>query len=137
MKRMFSFALVIVMISAAVIPTNAATDDQISPYYTYVGSVYANLSLDETLGVATCTGRVTAKSVAPVKVIVYLQMYKNGTWTNLTSWTSTGTTVTSATGKYAVARGYMYRTYVIGYVYNSDGLPVESASVSYSAYLDA
>lgn len=128
MKRIISFILVILLLPCLPIHTDAAVKDEIELQWQYVNTIQASLTIDETLGIATCYGRITAKNTYPVKVEVRLQVYKNNTWTNLKTWTNTGTMNCSTTNQYAIARNYTYRVYVIGYVYNSSGIIIESAS---------
>ena len=135
MKRILSFTLAVTILLLLVVPVSAATKDEVELMYTYINSVYACLTIDETLGIATCTGSVNAKNITPVKVIVRLQRYENGIWQTVKSWVETGTAAVSNTNRYAIYRGYSYRVYVTGYVYNSYGVVQEAASVYHYANL--
>lgn len=133
MKRLACLLLVCIMVFSFGITASAAVKDEVSPLYTYVSSVYADLSINTNTGVVTCTGSVCSKRSAPVEVDVALQMYKDGYWQTVQSWTSSGTLYTQVSKNYAVYSGYEYRTYVVGYVYNTAGtMIVESATASYS-----
>lgn len=128
MKRIITFSLAIILLISLAIPVSAATKDTIQPRYTYINSVYAALSIDQSTGITTCTGSVTAKKNYPVEVVVRLQQDMGSYWYTLESWSTTGTISASLTENYAVYKGYEYRVYVTGYVYDSDGNIIESAS---------
>ena len=129
MTSTLSFALVLIFVFSLTIPASAAIIDDVEPMYTHISRVYASLTIDESLGIATCTGSVNAKTITPAKVIVRLQSYQNGAWLTVKSWSSTGTAVASSTNSYAIYKGYSYRVYVTGYVYDSEGVIQESASI--------
>lgn len=129
MKRILSFSLVLVFLVSLTAPVSAATKDEEELMYTHISSVYACLTIDETLGIATCTGSVNAKNIVPAKVTVRLQRYQDGSWQTIKSWSETGTAVASSTNYYAIYRGYSYRVYVSGFVYSSEGAIQEAASV--------
>ena len=129
MKRFLAVITVIVLFCGmAVIPAHAATVSVLQPRYTHVSVVQAALTIDESLGITTCYGRVDAKNFDPVKVIVRLQQFKNGYWTTLKSWSATGTMSAICSKQYAVYDGYRYRVSVTGYVYDSNGTILETAS---------
>lgn len=128
MKRIIPLILVFTILLSLSIPVSAAVKDEVMPLYNEIDTVSAGLTINKTLGITTCTGRVTAKELVPVKVVVSLQVYKEGRWQTLQSWSETGTLTASTTHKYAVYSGYQYRVYTIGYVYNSEGVIQESAS---------
>lgn len=133
MKRVISILLVLaVLVCTVAFPASAATSTDVEPLYDHINSVYANLSINKLLGIATCTGRINAKKIVPVKVIVRLQQYNEGTWTTVTSWNETGTASVSCTNQYAIYSGYTYRVRVTGYVYDSEGVIQESATVTHT-----
>lgn len=129
MKKVLSIFVAILMLNSFAIPASAAVKDDAELMYTYISRVSAGLTIDETLGVATCSGSVDAKSVSSVKVTVRLQRYEDGSWKNVQTWSETGTAGVTCTKYYAIYRGYSYRVYVTGYVYNAYGVVQESASV--------
>ena len=128
MKRITAFLFSAVLIISLALPASAAVKETVQPRYTYINSVYASLSINEATGVTTCTGRVTAKNTYPVEVDVYLQQDMGSYWKTVKSWSATGNWSTSLTGNHAVYDGYTYRVYVVGYVYDSNGNLLESAS---------
>lgn len=128
MKRFLLFTITLLIFVSSVLPASAAVKDEVELLYTHINSVSAGLSIDETWGIATCSGGVDAKKILPVKVTVNLQVYKDGYWQTLKTWSETGTATANTSFSYAIASGYKYRTYTIGYVYNSEGVILESAS---------
>lgn len=134
MKRLFSVVLMLLLVISMVIPAQAAEAQQITPRYTYVQSIWACIDIDTTWGIATCEGEIVAKDEYPVKVVVYLQVYKNGEWETIKSWSQQGTFSAYLCKSYAVMSGYTYRAYVEGYVYNSSDTVIESTSLDHSMY---
>lgn len=74
---------------------------------------------------------ISAKSLYPVSVTVRLQVYKNGDWETLYTWSDSGTWSVTCEGYYAVYSGYKYRVIVLGYVYDSAGNIIESGDAVY------
>lgn len=132
MKRVIYLIIAIILLQCFSFSASAAMKDELEPQFETINTVHASLTIDETLGVATCYGRITAKNLYPVEVEVYLQVYRNNRWDTLKTWTGTGTMNCSISNQYAIARGYTYRVYVIGYVYNSNGAIVESGSTAHT-----
>lgn len=132
MKKGMSVILVLLLTFLMACPVHAANTPQITPRYTYVDSVWACISIDTTWGIATCEGEIIAKDGYPVKVVVYLQAYKNGTWETIQMWSAQDTYSAYLCKSYAVVSGYTYRAYVVGYIYNPNGAVIEMASVAHS-----
>lgn len=133
MKRIITGILAFILILGMILPVSAAVANPITPVepmYDYVNLVYARLEIGEDWGMTTCTGTITAKQLLPVKVIVRLQKL-DGYWQTIKSWSATGTGSASHTGNYAVYSGYTYRVSVIGYVYDSNGNIIETATVAH------
>lgn len=58
------------------------------------------------------------------------QISHDGQWNMIKTWTgSSSAGYSSAGGTKTVASGYTYRTFVTGYVYNSDGVVIEVVSL--------
>lgn len=128
MKRIISAFIVIIMISTCITEVAAYEQDDIMPLFENINSVQASLSIDQSLGVTTCTGRIVAKDMYPVSVDVVLQVKENGKWDEVCSWSASGTHTASCTEYYAVYSGYEYRVLTWGYVYDSNGRIIESGS---------
>ena len=104
----------------------------ISPLYTNISAIYANLSING--ATSYCNGRIqTATSGATTSVSVYLQRSTDGvTWSTLKTWSGSGTYSADASGQYAISSGYQYRVSVYGSVRDQNGSLLESAT-KYSA----
>lgn len=122
---MFLSALIIIL---NMIPMRVSANDNIMPVFENISTVYARLSIDEKLGITTCTGRIVAKDEYPVSVDVILQVKQNGDWDDVKSWTASGTWVATCQEDYAVYSGYEYRVLVWGYVHDDTGRIIESGS---------
>ena len=136
MKRFLSLALCIGLLCVMVLPASANTGNEYLLEYDHINTVTANLSISGFWGIASCDGSITARGDYPVYVEVYLQQHTEDGWETLQVWTSEDQMHTDAGGKYAVASGYQYRTYVIGYVYDSDGEVIDSATAKYAVTYD-
>ena len=123
-KRLLSVTLVISLFLTMICPVSAVT-----PRYNYTRSIYADIEIDTMWGVATCTGKVIADGVVPVKLLLHLQVYRNGGWETVKTWESTGNYSAHLSKVYAIYKGYEYRTYCVGYVYNSNNAIVEIVDV--------
>lgn len=137
MKRIrFAFVIALV-ICLTIVPTGASAmvdtpvTDEIDPQFITINTIYALLKIDEGAGIATCVGEVRTRDMLPVKVMVQLQQLKNGTWDTLYTWSNTGTLYATKAGSYAIAKGYTYRTKVIGFAYDADGNIIESGSATH------
>ena len=126
--------MIFTLITLLALPAYAALPDTIEPMYDKISTVYAHLSINENTGIATCTGRVTAKNTYPVRVYVQLEILENGSWRQLSSWQKSGTTTAYCSQSYAVYSGYTYRVKVTGFVNNDSGIAIESGSTSHSVY---
>lgn len=127
LKKIISVVLILGLLSAIIVPAQANT---IQPRWTHVDELYAALKIDTTLGIATCEGSITAQDDLPVKVIVYLQQYNNGRWVTLKTWQAEDSEYVYKSGSYAIYSGYKYRTYVEGFVYDSNGNMIEATSLA-------
>ena len=127
MKRLVSIGFVLLFLCSIIVPVFATGTTDVQPRYTEINAVSADLEINA-LGIASCSGQVTAKHLNSVEVIVRLQKYTGTSWTTLKTWTSTGTATAYASGKYAVNSGYKYRVSVTGYVYDTDDTILETAT---------
>jgi len=65
---------------------------------------------------------------------MYLQRYVNGSWSNVTSWSTSGTVNLSLAGHYYVTSGYTYRVHVIAYIFTSGTLVETATQDSFTVY---
>lgn len=126
MRRVIAVVAAIFLISSMAVPASAS----VTPRYTHTSFVYSNLSIDTFWGVATCEGELLAYDDVPVEITVYLQVYKDGEWQTVKSWYASDMMHVYLSKQYAIYRGYEYRTYVEGYVYNSSGYLVEIVDIA-------
>lgn len=134
MRKFTCALLILVLLCSCIMPASAAVKEEAGLLWNKIYNIYASISVNETIGIVTCTGTVTAKNTYPVKVYAQLQILENGSWRTLKSWTNTGTLSASVSNSYAVYSGYTYRVYVIGYVYDDSGNIVDSGSEYHSVY---
>ena len=133
MKKVITILLVAILLVSVVTPVHAVSNVEaetaIQPRWTYLNTVSAYLSINA-LGIATCEGSAIATVVQDVKVVVRLQQLTDTGWSTIKSWSATNAGASSAEGKYAVYKGYTYRTTVAAYVYDDSGNIIETGSAS-------
>jgi hypothetical protein len=101
----------------------------ITPYYTYVSSVFADLSISG--NTATCTGSAKGSSANNyTAVTVTLQRRSAGasTWVKVDSWKNTGDgrDLVKITKKKSISSGYSYRVKVSCVITNAQGVQLEN-----------
>ena len=137
MKKVLCFALIVIVMCNISISAHAAIQDEIMPRYDKISTISANLTINENTGIATCTGKITAKNTYDVSVLMTLEIKENGNWRVLRSWSSSGVLSATASHYYAVYSGYEYRVGVTGYVLDSNGNYIESGYVEKTLYYPA
>ena len=80
---------------------------------------------------AQCIGKTTVSNGYKAKVKVELQR-KDGSWSTIKTWTTTGDSLARVSKSYSVSSGYQYRVKATHYALTSSGSIVESY-VSYSS----
>lgn len=102
--------------------------------WTHIDGLGAGLTIG-TLGYATCTATVEiSNSTDTGTLYMYLQRYVNGSWTNVTYWSTSGTVDVSLGGHYYVTSGYSYRVHAIAYIFTSGTLVETATQDSNSVY---
>lgn len=137
MKKTISVIVLILTIMGMSLTVFAAEGDTIQPLYHSISSIYVGLTIDENSGIASSSGSVDAYYLVPVEVLVQLQVYKDGQWKTLMSWSNPGTGFAGAGGQYTVEPGYNYRTRVTGSICNDLGIPIESETETKEVYYPA
>ena len=125
MRKLTALILVVTTIFLMVASAFAAVPETVVPRYSYTDIVDASLFIDEAQGIATCEGELSASSYLPVKIKVIFEVFKYGAWKTLATWEATGRLMACISETYEVDRGYPYRVYVVGYVYDNSGNIVE------------
>lgn len=126
MRKITALVLVVTTIFLMVAPVFAAVPETVTPQYSHTDVVDASLFIDEAQGIATCEGELSASSYLPVKILVIFEVFQYGAWKTLATWRATGNLAVYISETYEVDRGYPYRVYVYGYVYDNSGNIVES-----------
>lgn len=128
MRRRIALFVAVILIASMAVPASAS----VTPRYSHTSYVYSRLEIDTFWGVATCVGELMAYDDVPVDITVHLQVYKDGSWQTVKSWYASDMMNVYLSKSYAIYRGYEYRTYVEGYVYNSSGSLVEIVDCAHS-----
>lgn len=134
MKKIISMACIAMLVICMALPVWAAEEGTISPRYNGIRHVTAQIGINESTGMATCEGEVSVYYAMPAELLIQLQVYKDGRWKTLMSWSATGTGSVSMTKYYTVESGYEYRAYVTGYLNDDMDLPLESATATDSIF---
>jgi len=126
-KRILSIIMVICILTAGM---GAFASVQ----WTHIDALGAGLTIGA-LGYTTCTATVEiSNSTDTGTLYMYLQRYVNGSWTNVTSWSTSGTVDLSLGGHYYVTSGYSYRVHAIAYIFTSGTLVETATQDSNSVY---
>lgn len=128
MRRGMAVVVAIILIASMAVPASAS----VTPRYSHTDYIYARLEINNFWGIATCVGELVAYDDVPVDITVYLQVYKDGSWQTVKSWFASDMMCVHLNKSYAIYRGYEYRTYVEGYVYNESGSLVEIVDCAHS-----
>ena len=129
-KFLFNFALCFMLICAICIP--AIADTEISPQYSHTKSIRANLSFKG--DTALSSGSVAPQSYGSdwtSRINIYLQRKEDGVWKNVDSWNGSRVNgMAGAGGEVTVEKGYSYRTYAVGRIYNKTGVLLERVTAT-------
>lgn len=126
MKRIISLLLITTLLFALTTPASAAVIEPIEPCFSYIYSTAATFRIDESTGIAYCYARCSAENGVTIRINGALQQYTNGSWSPVTSWTTSGTTLVLLDKQRAVYSGYNYRFIARFYIFDSDGNILES-----------
>lgn len=136
-KLISVLSLVLILCSIFTIPGLADApnldipEDPVEPEAPYVDLDFITASIDiNSSGKASCYSyAITATSSYTVALTMSIQRYKNGTWSSIKSWSTSGTGYASLNKSYYVTAGYYYRTAAFVTVQTSGGSYVESAAI--------
>lgn len=135
-KRILSIILVICIITAG---TGAFALDQpssssYSVMWTHTDALSAGLTIN-TSGYTSCSATLEISNSTDTGTLkMYLQRYVDGSWSNVTSWSTSGTVNLSLAGHNYVTSGYSYRVHAIAYIYTSGTLVETATQDSYTVY---
>ncbi|MGM9614426.1 MAG: hypothetical protein ACI3W7_02700 [Oscillospiraceae bacterium] len=131
-KAISVIAMLLLMASFLAIPAAAAgepTDSGISPYYNSLTTIMASISISDA-GKAACNSYAKVNPTTnSVSLAMTLQRYTGGSWTYVTSWSTSGTGSVSLDKSYYITHGYYYRVKGVATVYSSSGAYVEQVTI--------
>lgn len=132
MRKVLSAILAVLLVVSLTIPSFAATTDKnvVSPRYTYIKMLTANLSIDESSGVSNSRASCYSANGYTVEVECKLQQQTGSGWSTLKTWVATGNGYASINKDWAVASGYTYQAYITYRIRNAAGSVLESTSTS-------
>ena len=127
MKKLISLLLSLTLLVGSAGKAFAALpeEDTIDPMHVYMGDLDADLTINESTGVATCTGRCPVGNADSVTLVCTLQRYNN-MWITVKRWTVTSSLVAAVQETWTVTSGQPYRVYVTATAYDADGNELES-----------
>lgn len=130
MKKLLSIFLAVILLFSCVQPVRAAVVEPDAPCFSYISSVSASLTINESTGVARCYARCsTSKSNVTITIIGTLQQYRSEKWNYVASWSKSGSPTVILDEQCTVSRGYQYRFVVYFYIYDTNGNLLESTSL--------
>lgn len=132
LKPHLAFILTFIILLSMAEPVEAS--ETLQPRYTYIQSFTFSLKIDDSTGLATCTGMIDIRTTDPVKIVLYLQKYEDGTWSTIKRWESNGSMCAALSKQIYVSKGYTYRLCAYGYVYDAEGTQLEADSGITSRY---
>lgn len=122
-------SLFLVFIFLLTIPVNATSEDGIQPRYKYILTFGGTINIQESTGIATCSGYMSAYGNYPVKMECRLQRFKNNNWETVKTWEKSSSICISMDDlMWCVSEGYIYRIAITAYVYNSSGAQIDEAN---------
>lgn len=117
-KRIISIVLLVCIFTTCMVGVASAR-------WSHTNYLSAGLSFGD-LGKAHCSSYIEMTNFDETATIhMYLQRVVNGVWTNVKSWTLTGSDCFGQSEYYYCTSGYYYRTHVAAYIYDSTGNCVE------------
>lgn len=133
-KILSLIALILLLTSVLAIPANA-TDipleqaATIMPRYVNIIGITASINVNSS-GKASCYAFVETSNTSHTNYLaICLQRYKDGTWTTIKSWDTSGTGEATLDKSWYVTPGYYYRTAATATIYTSGGSYVEMATI--------
>ena len=139
MRRLTSVLLVVILLFLMTTPCFAVNNSStaVKPRYAYIASNAVSFSINERPNVTTSDVYCGTYDNLEIQVTCKLQRYNNSKWNTIKTWTTSGMQDVSLRKTWAVPSGYTYRAYATFYIYDDNGLLLETASNSKSAYFPA
>jgi len=130
-RRILSLVALVLLITSMLVMPATATDETptVSPRYVNIALFATSIDINDN-GKASCHSYVeTANSTYTIYLSIGLQRYKDGAWTTIKSWSTSGTGDAELDKSYYVTSGYYYRTAATATVYTSGGSYVEMVTI--------
>ena len=126
------YILIANLLVPAALATQPAQLSEISKTPRYARIIIYEVSLTiSPAGLTDCYSRVRlADSTDTATITIELQQKNGSTWSNLKSWSISGSDVVSIDKERYVSPGYTYRVYSTVQVYNSSGKLMETATLT-------
>lgn len=135
MKKLIFFILVCLLTLSITCPAfaeqelpldqdNIQQEQPVAPMGIYIDDVKADATVNADGTVVTCKGFVRATDAYSLKVVVYLQIFQRGYYETVKSWSATGIWSVELSEDHAITDS-IYRVFVEGYVYDSNGNRLE------------
>lgn len=122
-------ALVLLLTFFLAVPASAAEPAEeitVSPRFVDIRMMSASIDVNSS-GKAACYSYVdTANSSYTIYINMSLQRYVDGGWSNVKTWSTSGTGEAELDKSYYVSSGYYYRTAVAATIYTPGGSYVET-----------
>ena len=135
MKRFTAVSLVLILLCACALITPAYAE---ASRFTYINTVGATLSINESSGIASCVASCRTHNTSDsIRIVGSLQRYNSNSnsWSQIKSWTKTGSGNITLDKSYAVYSGYRYRFVATVSIFDSNGQVIESTTpTSYYNY---
>lgn len=135
-KRIFSVILVICILTTGLGALAQENVPQIVPFAmgSHICAIGAGLTITSS-GFATCTSSLELMNTTDTATTyMYLQRLVNGSWTNVDSWSISGSIyIAQEASEYVMLTNY-YRVHVIAYVFSAGTLVEIATQDSYTVY---
>lgn len=122
------FVLCIFASGAGAFAVGNVPQSDVTPMWSNINALGAGLTINS-MGKATCSASLELTNQSDTGTLyMYLQRAVDGKWTDVKSWSTSGSIYVSMAQQYYVTSGYYYRVHVVAYIYNSQGTLKEIAT---------
>ncbi|MGI5985800.1 MAG: hypothetical protein ACOX7O_08130 [Oscillospiraceae bacterium] len=129
-RKLISILLVACMLTtgAGAYASGPLPQGDYTPMWSNINALGAGLTINS-MGKATCSASLELTNQSDTGTLyMYLQRAVDGKWTDVKSWSTSGSLYVSMAQQYYVTSGYYYRVHVVAYIYNSQGTLKEIAT---------
>lgn len=111
------------------ISTANASATAIHPRYISINSIGATLQANSNRTTISFGARISAIDEYPVSLECCIQYYDDGYWIDISNWSINGVTEVRLEKSKPINPGYEYRLVVVGNVYSTNGILIESDTI--------